>query len=198
MCLWSCQQQCWTFSETHHGFRAPGRHLMPHPLFPPSCEHAFHAARGCVCLFRLPARPRSPTRHCPGLSVKGRTHASGWRYESRTDPPVRARLDLVTDALWHALEAGRHHQPHGCRNAQVGRITCFIFKTDRAGPCCAPISKPWVGATTWWSRVASYFLTTDLPGDGIRPVGDRYGIPHFFQYLPAVRAAGSRPRNTTR
>lgn len=32
-----------------------------------------------------------------------------------------------------ALEADRHHQPHGCRNAQVGRITCFIFKKDRAG-----------------------------------------------------------------
>lgn len=31
-----------------------------------------------------------------------------------------------------ALEAGRHHQPHGCRNAQMGRITCFIFKKDRA------------------------------------------------------------------
>jgi len=34
----------------------------------------------------------------------------------------------------HALEAGRHHKPHGCRNAQVGRITCFIFKKDRADP----------------------------------------------------------------
>jgi hypothetical protein len=32
-----------------------------------------------------------------------------------------------------ALEADRHHQPHGCRNAQMGRITYFIFKEDRAG-----------------------------------------------------------------
>lgn len=34
-------------------------------------EHAFHAARGCACLLRLPARFGLNTWHHPGLSVRG-------------------------------------------------------------------------------------------------------------------------------
>lgn len=52
-----------------------------------------------------------------------------------------ARLDLAADADLVARDADRHQQPHVCRNAQVGRITCFIFKQDRADLCCARVSK---------------------------------------------------------
>lgn len=41
------------------------------PLFPPSFEHAFNAARGSVCPLGLPACLRSQARHRPGLSVRG-------------------------------------------------------------------------------------------------------------------------------
>lgn len=46
----------------------------------------------------------------------------------------RERPDLRADAAL-APEASRHHQPHGCRNAQLGRITHFVFKKDRVGRC---------------------------------------------------------------
>ena len=43
-----------------------------------------------------------------------------------------------------------------------------------------------------WSHAVLNFLTTDLPGDGIRPVGDRYGIPAFLFSLPARRSGGGQ------
>lgn len=46
----------------------------------------------------------------------------------------RERPDLRADAAL-APEANRHHQPHGCRNARLGRITRFVFKKDRVGRC---------------------------------------------------------------
>ena len=61
----------WALPEARHGQQS----TRPAPdavhLFPPSFEHAFHAARGCVCPFGLPARLRSNARHRPGLSVRG-------------------------------------------------------------------------------------------------------------------------------
>ena len=47
--------------------------------------------------------------------------------------------DLVADAALCALEAYRHHKPHVCRNASVGWITFFIFKTDRADRACSAL-----------------------------------------------------------
>ena len=61
----------WALPEAHHGQQSTRPAPDAVPLFPPSIEHAFHAARGCVCPFGLPARLRSQARHCPGLSVRG-------------------------------------------------------------------------------------------------------------------------------
>ena len=59
------------------------------------------------------------------------------RVDGATNPELihqwRARPDLAADADRHAPEACRRHQPHSRRNAQVGRITRFVFKEDRAG-----------------------------------------------------------------
>ena len=61
----------WALPEARHGQQStrPARDAVPQ--FPPSFEHAFHAARGRVCPLGLPARLRSHPRHRPGLSVRG-------------------------------------------------------------------------------------------------------------------------------
>ena len=67
-------------------------------MFPPSFEHASNASRGCVCLHRLPARPRSQARHRPGLSVRG----GPMRVDGATNPELihqwRAGPDPAADA----------------------------------------------------------------------------------------------------
>ena len=94
-------------------------------------------------------------------------------------------LTLAPMPHGHALEAGRHHKPHGCRNAQVERITCFIFKKDRADPCCARVGKTLGRCSDGrWSRVAPNSLTTDLPNDGIRTAGGSLEIPRFINTCP--------------
>ena len=61
----------WALPEARHGQQSTWPAPDAVPLFPPSFEHAFHAARGCVCPLGLPARLRSYPRHRPGLSVRG-------------------------------------------------------------------------------------------------------------------------------
>lgn len=76
----------------------PARHPMPVP--DPAITRAcvFHAASGCACPHGLPAGFRSNARHRPGLSVRGGPMRSDGAANSRIDPPVRARPDLVADA----------------------------------------------------------------------------------------------------
>ncbi len=76
----------------------PARHPMP--VLDPAITRAcvFHAASGCVCPHGLPAGFRSNARHRPGLSVRGGPMRSDDAANSRIDPPVRARPDLVADA----------------------------------------------------------------------------------------------------
>ncbi len=93
----------------------------------------------------------------------------------------RERPDLRADAV-HAPEASRHQQPHGCRNAQLGRITRFVFKKDRVDRCrCIQASnRPtnlWVGAAHVVVACGAECLTTNRWGDGIRAIGDLHGIP---------------------
>ena len=157
---------------------------MPHPLFPPSFEHAFHAARGCICLFRLPARHRSQTRHCPGLSVRG----GPMRVDGATNPELIHQY--VQGLTLSRMPFGTPLRRAGITNPMVvemhrwdGSHVSFLRKTEPVGALRGS-AKPWVGAATWGSRAALNFLTTDTPGNGIRPVGARYGIPAFFNTCP--------------
>ena len=61
----------WALPEARHGQQSTRPAPDAMPLFPPSFEHALHAARGRVCPLGLPARLRSHPRHRPGLSVRG-------------------------------------------------------------------------------------------------------------------------------
>ena len=79
------------------------------------------------------------------------------RVDGATNPELIqqmvTRLDLVADAALCALEACRHHQPHACRNASVGRITFFIFKTDRVDRAVHWLANTWVGAAACSGRL---------------------------------------------
>ena len=146
--------------EARHGLRASSRHPMPHRCSRHPFEHAFHAPRGCVCLPEAPRAPKLMNSTPPWTFGQGRTHASGWRYESRTDPPVACRARPCRRRRSHALEARRCHQPRSRRNAQAGRITRFIFTKDRAGQRVrAGRQYPWVGAATF--AVASCVSSLD-------------------------------------
>lgn len=161
-------------------------------MFPPSPEHAFHAARGCVCPDGLPARPRSQTRHCPGLSVRGGPMRVDGATNSELIHQWRARPDLAADADRQPQRpAGVTNPAVAEMHARDGSPIC-IFKTDRVGPRAGAGPRTlWVGAAMLWSRAASNHLTTDRPGDGIRLAGDRHGF-HASSTLLAVRAAGIR------
>ena len=140
------------------------------PLFPPSPEHAFHAARGCVCPDGLPVRTRSQTRHCPGLSVRGGPMRVDGATNSELIHQWRARPDLAADADRQPQRpAGVINPAVAEMHARDGSPIC-IFKTDRAGSRAGAGPRTlWVGAAARWSRAAPNHLTTDRPGDGIRP-----------------------------
>jgi hypothetical protein len=132
-------------------------------MFPPSPEHAFHAARGCVCPDGLPARPRSQTRHCPGLSVRG----GPMRVDGATNPELIQqwcpRPDLAADADRQPQRpAGVTNPAVAEMHARDGSPIC-IFKTDRVGPRAgAGPRTPWVGAATPWSRATPKSLDPRL------------------------------------
>jgi len=79
------------------------------------------------------------------------------RVDGATNPELIhqmvTRPDLVADAVMSALEACRHQEPHVCRNASVGRITFFIFKTDRVDRAVRWLANIWVGAAGCSGRV---------------------------------------------
>ncbi|MDO8778240.1 MAG: phage integrase N-terminal domain-containing protein [Burkholderiaceae bacterium] len=53
------------------------------------------------------------------------------------------------------------------------------------------LAKHWVGAALRWSRAVPEFLTTNLPGDGIRPMGD-FPWDSMHLSIPARRSGGGR------
>ena len=127
----------------------------------------------------------------PWTFGQGWTHASGWRYESRTDPSGALRLDLCAVAGC-ALEACRHPQARDRRNACPGRINRFIFKTDRAdfAVACVPLAgsaQIWVSAAPPVVACCELDMTTRRPGFGIPPDGGPIGFPHLTDLAP-VRA----------
>ena len=134
MCLWPCRRLSPGVPRNSPPPSIPRSAPDAAPLFPPSPEHAFRAARGCVCPDGLPARPRSQTRHCPGLSVRG----GPMRVDGATNPELihqwRARPDLVADADCQRLRlAGVTNPAVAEMHARNGSPIC-IFKTDRVGP----------------------------------------------------------------
>jgi hypothetical protein len=74
-----------------------------------------------------------------------------------------------------------------------GSHISFLRKTELAS-ADALAGKPWVGAARVMVACCAEILTTDLPGDGIRPAVTALRF-HVFQHLPAVRAAGRHPQN---
>ena|GEM_PF-3193933 len=74
----------WAFPETRHGFRAPGRHLMPHPCSRHPLSTRFTQRAVVFAIVWLPARSRSQTRHRPGLSVRG----GPMRVDGATNPEL--------------------------------------------------------------------------------------------------------------
>ena len=122
---------------------------MPHPCSRHPFEHAFTQRAVVFASFRLPARPRSSTRHRPGLSVKGWTHASGWRYDSRTDPPVSAKARLCADAVRAPLRRAGITNPTAVEmHKWAGSNFSFLRLTELT---CAVhgLANIWVGAATW-------------------------------------------------
>ena len=102
-------------------------------MFPPSFEHAFHASRGCVCLLRLPARPRSQARHRPGLSVRG----GPMRVDGATNPELihqwRAGPDPAADADRTPLRlAGVTNPAVAEMRKRDGSPVSFLRKTESA------------------------------------------------------------------
>jgi hypothetical protein len=101
----------------------------------------------------------------PWTFGQGRTHASGWRYDSRTDPPDGARPDLAADAQATPQRPAGITTPMAAEMHGWAGSTRFVFKTDRVGERRrAGRRTPWVGAATPWSRAVPKFLTTDRRG----------------------------------
>jgi hypothetical protein len=100
-------------------------------------------ARSC-----LPSwAPRSPplTRSTPPWTFgQGRTHASGWRYESRTDPPAGARPDLAADADGCRPRGGGHHNPPWLQKCTdgAGSHVSFLRPTELAAARAWRLRKP--------------------------------------------------------
>ena len=186
----------WALPEARHGQQSTRPAPDAVPLFPPSFEHAVRrSARSC-----LPAwAPRAPSltpSTPPWTFGQGRTHASGWRYDPRTDPPDGTRPDLAADAQATPQRPAGITTPMAAEMHGWAGSTRFVFKTDRVGKRGrAGRRTPWVGAATPWSRAAPTFLTTDRRGDGIRPAGSCSGFHFHRQHRLAVRAAGLRPRS---
>jgi hypothetical protein len=155
----------WALPEARHGQQSTRPAPDAVPLFPPSFEHAFYAARGCVC---PPGAPRAPSlipSTLPWTFGQGRTHASGWRYDSRTDPPDGARPDLAADAQATPQRPAGITTPMAAEMHGWAGSTRFVFKTDRVGERRRAGRRiPWVGAATPWSRAVPKFLTTDRRG----------------------------------
>jgi hypothetical protein len=175
--------------------RAPGRHPMPcpcsrHPLSTRCTQRAVvFAPLGSPRAFAQNSTP-------PWTFGQGRTHASGWRYDSRTDPPDGARPDLAADAQATPQRPAGITTPMAAEMHGWAGSTRFVFKTDRVGKRGrAGRRTPWVGAATPWSRAVPKFLTTDRLGNGIRPAGSCPGFHFHRQHRLAVRAAGLRPRS---
>jgi hypothetical protein len=155
----------WALPEARHGQQSTRPAPDAVPLFPPSFEHAFYAARGCVC---PPGAPRAPSlipSTLPWTFGQGRTHASGWRYDSRTDPPDGARPDLAADAQATPQRPAGITTPMAAEMHGWAGSTRFVFKIDRVGwRVRAGQRNNWVGAATPWSRGALMLLTTDRHG----------------------------------
>lgn len=98
-CAFDPRQPCgWALSEARQGRRLTDRHPMPVPDPAITRARVIHAASSCACPHGLPAGPRSNARHRPGLSVRGGPMRADGAANSRIDPPVGARPDLVADA----------------------------------------------------------------------------------------------------
>lgn len=69
----------------------------------------------------------------PWTFGQGRTHASGWRYDSRTDPPDGARPDLAADAQAAPQRPAGITTPMAAEMHGWAGSTRFVFKTDRVG-----------------------------------------------------------------
>ena len=123
----------WALPEARHGQQSTRAAPDAVPLFPPSFEHAVRrSARSC-----LPSwAPRAPSlipSTPPWTFGQGRTHASGWRYDSRTDPPDGARPDLAADAQATPQRPAGITTPMAAEMHGWAGSTRFVFKTDRVG-----------------------------------------------------------------
>ena len=183
----------WALPEAHHVQQSTRPAPDAVPLFPPSFEHAFYAARGCVC---PPGAPRAPSlipSTLPWTFGQGRTHASGWRYDSRTDPPDGARPDLAADAQATPQRPAGITTPMAAEMHGWAGSTRFVFKTDRVGERGhAGRRIPWVGAATPWSRAVPKFLTTDRRGQRNPSRRELPWIP-FSSPTSACRSGGGPP-----
>jgi hypothetical protein len=123
----------WALPEARHGQQSTRPAPDAVPLFPPSFEHAVRrSARSCL----PPWAPRAPSltsSTLPWTFGQGRTHASGWRYDSRTDPPDGARLDLAADAQATPQRPAGITTPMAAEMHGWAGSTRFVFKTDRVG-----------------------------------------------------------------
>ena len=172
--------------------RAPGRHPMPcpcsrHPLSTRCTQRAVvFAPLGSPRAFAQNSTP-------PWTFGQGRTHASGWRYDSRTDPPDGARPDLAADAQATPQRPAGITTPMAAEMHGWAGSTRFVFKTDRVGERRRAGRRiPWVGAATPWSRAVPKFLTTDRRG---RRNPSRRELPWIPLSSPtsACRSGGGPP-----
>ena len=130
----------------------------------------------------------------PWTFGQGRTHTSGWRYDSSTDPTdgVKARPDRRCPAMPQrpaGITLPMAAEMHGWAGS-----TRFVFKIDRVGERrCAGRQTHWVGAATPWSRAVPKSLTTNRRGQRNPSCRSYLWIPR--QHWLAVRAAGLLPRS---
>jgi hypothetical protein len=123
----------WALPEARHGQQSTRPAPDAVPLFPPSFEHAFHAARGRVCPVGLPARLRSHPRHRPGLSVRG----GPMRVDGATtqEPIHQMARGQTSPPMPKPRPRGRPASPPPMAAEMHGWAgsTRFVFKTDRVG-----------------------------------------------------------------